>query len=784
MKKILDSSTPGTQVVVRIGSNPVRFAAFGLASTCQVQFLEVVYKTTAPGIENTPCGCALPKMPDAEIEVERPYRIGCCGQVLLTSNRTDVVLDRPGYVRVQLAGTCSGVSVYAQEMPSGYSVIPEEKGCCGSGSSSAPPLCDQLQALPPITTVSGIAIVSINSGTQCGLVTPSDIAPEIPQTVNGSGFAQTIGEYIFQGSSGNDLQVTHIPDCSETPFDHATLLSLRNSGALRTKCHYRMSGFSQGNVPAGTELFLHATSPSSFASWVGVLLPGQTSAWFGLYDMDNNLLTELHDNLGNVAKGITGVEVATFPWLNPQFNNVFVEQATLLVDSLTSGPKINIKITGGAFVDMRGCTGPVTEVDITANSSVTLNQAAATLRNVSISGATVDFTGADGSCFVVNTQVTGGSTVLALNVADLTVSACTVSDNSLVEVAPSPGQAVTIEATNIRDFSMVYRRVNGAALSVSKCDISGQSVVQVRENSTAPLTIVESTLNQGIAIINPSTIGDGVTIQQSTIANSGIVRKQSNVSGGEVVVYRSNVHSGTVVSLNAQRRLLVDHSSVIGLSVLRQVGSAAGSDSVSRSTLTDQSFVVFDVYGISADGSTRGANLKDSIIEVSGAHQLGYEIVACQMDSSVLVLRNNSALPYIARLSASSGSQITVQDNIAARDVIRTRVDNYGTLTVEQCSVAGRTESCHIHSGGSIIVSDQAGNGYEMVAYAGGTIRHNGGNQQQIVVAFDELTTGNFNHINVVWESDTPQTLTAPNSNQARHLALAVSAYVPGGQTV
>lgn len=136
MQKIIDNSTPGGTVLVRIATDyqsigPVRFDAFNLGPGCQVQFERVLMQHLPPTLDVDGCNCAVTVPPDAIVEASQPFQ-PCCGiDLYLTEDRRAAIIDLPGLYRVSLAGTgCASALVTMQELPVNYRPRDSEYGCC------------------------------------------------------------------------------------------------------------------------------------------------------------------------------------------------------------------------------------------------------------------------------------------------------------------------------------------------------------------------------------------------------------------------------------------------------------------------------------------------------------------------------------------------------------------------------------------------------------------------------------------------------------------------------
>ena len=182
--KLITATTPGLQQVIRLPNYPVRVIAVGLTSTtCQVQFEEVFYDFTPPTmVGGGPCGCQVIQCGTATEVAAKRYSVGCCNEIVLDNERSEVALFRPGaYVRISLAGAgCSGVEVLLEAMQQTTSVTLQEQGCCPETSTGTEPpinICETLQAFPTTGTSAGLTVIGYRAG-QCLALPIENLTPQ------------------------------------------------------------------------------------------------------------------------------------------------------------------------------------------------------------------------------------------------------------------------------------------------------------------------------------------------------------------------------------------------------------------------------------------------------------------------------------------------------------------------------------------------------------------------------------------------------------------------------
>lgn len=153
MKVLLGLDVNETSVVVRVGTTPVRIDLYGVVapSNCQLQFEEVVMTGGGVTLDSVDCGCGVTMVEPLTPTYSKPYSAQCCERVFLDFTRTYLYLSRPGLVRMTLVGDCTEATVIATEAQEGYTPTPAEQGCCAGVDGGGGAICEQLNALPPIS---------------------------------------------------------------------------------------------------------------------------------------------------------------------------------------------------------------------------------------------------------------------------------------------------------------------------------------------------------------------------------------------------------------------------------------------------------------------------------------------------------------------------------------------------------------------------------------------------------------------------------------------------------
>lgn len=188
--------------------------------------------------------------------------------------------------------------------------------------------------------------------------------------------------------------------CTETIASRATIVALRNSGALVPGCTYTANDISWVSAAGISDFTATATAPDALSSTGYFESPTLNSGepWEGEMDWDNGRIYYLKDSVTRENTVWGDTEVQTFPW-----STTTVTRTTVIHSSFvfTSGTVDNVIIDGGSNLTLNG--GVVRDSTFTsgARASITANS---TLQDVIVaSDGFLSVTGAGSN--ILHTEV-------------------------------------------------------------------------------------------------------------------------------------------------------------------------------------------------------------------------------------------------------------------------------------------------------------------------------------------------------------------------------------------
>jgi hypothetical protein len=366
--------------------------------------------------------------------------------------------------------------------------------------------------------------------------------------------AGLLGQVYHQTSTGNNTGVimnTWTYDgtvwYNETqPIDltRTQLIALRAAAQLRQSQHYLITDHVQGRLLAGTTILLHAISNNELSESVVVNTTYDNEGWFGLYNIDTALVTELRDNRSNIAKGIGGTEVANFDWGNVNITNCIVDNATWTTTIGSALLRDGLKVIENAILITTGAVlGDLTNTTIAKSATVNLTAASLSIRRSLISGTSTSLNAA--------THTSGG-----------VINHTKIEDGSVVNISNTSSSFSTDKVTILKTSTIAFSGVTTGALSITNTDIFASTINKLNLSLTTSISgskIYNSTISHTTGTITLTAV---IMEQSATIAkntNTGIL----SISNSSVLKNSSITHSGlSTMNIN---RTIVDRVSNITL---------------------------------------------------------------------------------------------------------------------------------------------------------------------------------------------------------------------------
>lgn len=622
------------------------------------------------------------------------------------------------------------------------------------------------------------------------------------------------------------------------PMTRIALITLRNAGALRTECPYTVTDHVQNRLVAGTTITLRAVAANELSEQVDVNTTYDNEAWAGIYDIDRALVLELTDNRGNVAKGINGTEVANFDWGNTAYTGCRVENATWTVTYGSTAQMLRVSVYGGATLNTTGFTGAMQDNRIHTATSVNFTNANGSWRYSEWwGGGSFNATGYTGggdnyynefNISTVNLSGLTGQAVLRTN--EFVATAITATGAATFGIQNSNLQSSNVNRTatggafNINQvssteagsfahsgagtFSMTGTVNNGlinlagaGALTANYCAL-GQSC-SITHSGLGALSMTRTTLQGASSNVTVDAGSNkAVTVNDCTLRSSGIIRLVGAVAGGAFSVTATVVESSSYIYHRGTGVLSVTQSNLQGSSGidaqsgnrsytcvrfnLRAVsrvnftGTGAVTDSINDIDMGERG-----VLTVSCSGAANSI-LYSVITGLSGAMSFtgttgGQSVTRLKcMDGSITF--TNCTVNTSAALCEASDAGIIAFNGIAtAKANSYLQAKNGSSITINNSTGGGSNIYITTEAAGSFVQSGSATN-VQRVDIAQGQVAHNGGSLLYCHKRLTgTLTTGAFNHSNIVHVMPTNRTLTAANTNRGEYVGLAPGAYAAGG---
>lgn len=637
---------------------------------------------------------------------------------------------------------------------------------------------------------------------------------------------------ISGGADGNSCTVIDT---------RANLIALRNANGLDIGCTYILTDYVNGRLVAGTTITLRADAVNEFSENVSVNTTYDDEGWRGIYDIDRNLVLELTDNRGNIARGFSGLEVANFDWGNTFITDVLVDNATWTTTYGATRTVNTCEFKNGSTVNTTGqVAGTLTRVvidnsstlitqlaniglnNVTLTNQSTLNATsytgATTLSNYNIYESTIDLQNSTAGFSISNVYMYNSTfnhtlvTTGTVTGSSLTMSGSTTITHSEGALNLSLNRVTLINQSNINhsqgsillsDYilenavTVMQNTGVGGSISLSAGIITGSSTLTNQGASTINGTRLQmyqlSTLtiqngatgtqtftytkfeNNSSNLISATSTAGNTTVSQSTFSNQSFFQK---TGVGALAMANATFDNKAVVVLTSDRNLSITR--VYANNVVQISSTATGvgiADAVIDCTLEDRCNISFSATGLGTNRiiSTTMMGI-NATITFSGT-TLSNTVQQCQLINGSIQMSNNIIAQTLVLATVSNVSNINLINMSVAKTVQHLQADNSSTITINNPTGAGSIIYINAYARGTINITGTATISQDLYAEQGGAITHNGGQSIGIKkIMPGTLTTGNFNHQNLIMISPTSRTLTGANTNRSEYLGVVSSA--------
>ena len=640
-----------------------------------------------------------------------------------------------------------------------------------------------------------------------------------------------------RGNHTDDYILSAVSGAScPAPMTRAALITLRNASGLVKDCDYVITDHVQGRLVAGTEIHLQAVSANELSENVSVNTTYDNEAWAGIYDLDRALVLELHDNRGNIARGINGTEVANFDWGNTFYTDNLVDNATWTGTIGAARTVTGCEFKNGSIVTTTGQTGGSilrTIVDntsslTTTNANVSIvnmrleNQstaqltgfvAGATLTNWTLDNGTINFSGSTSNVSLSNVRIFS-STINHINVTSGTITGSSLFLENISNIFHNNGAGnLSLNRVRISNNSTVthslgtialadYEMLDNSAIQqtgTGNVSLSGGQIfggvniinqgayimTGTRFNATSGAAINFNAAAIGVATLTGTRFSEAaqlnvtatstagnVTITNSHVGTTSLLTKSGT---GVMTISNTDILSNSRVTVSNTRGISIGGGQFTNLTQINQSGTGTVTD-----VLTDCYGDTRGVYNLSSSGAA-AHNLSYCKVSGFGANlnisgtSSGQSISRVKADASTYNFASNVANTY-TNMSLVDGTTCTFQNMTVAKNFNNVQGRNGSFITVTNPTGAGAIQNVLADNAGTINITGTAGVGSTITARDSGTITFDGGSANRVTKQMiGTLTTGAFTHTNVVMINPVSQVLTANNTGRSSYLGVVSS---------
>lgn len=680
--------------------------------------------------------------------------------------------------------------------------------------------------------VEGFSVV-IPASSGGGNVRYGTTAPSVLGTdVKGDTYIQT-----STGTNGGTLMNTWTYDGAVWYLDsqvvnttRAQLLALRTAGNLRQSQHYLITDHVQGQLVAGTTILTHAVSNTELSQSVSVNTTYDNEGWFGIYDIDLAVVTELRDNRNNVVRGINGTQVAQFDWGNTSYTNVTVDNATLTADIGNTAVKLNTTIEKGAVVNLTGFTGSIVGSTITAGSNIDLSGSNFSWQNSIFQTAFLNGLNYTGGGTSANNYISGGNINVSAMTGQFTINSSYMRTSTITSSGLTT--ALTISGSEIHSSSL-SRSVGANTVFIDRTNIVNNSIVT---NTTGTMTLVNSTLDNGSTVTTNTNATSvitlsGTVVNQSQVTNSSaastslvnshilnnstVLQQNGSLVGmslGSVQVHASNITrtstatagnfslsnvklsetstitkghtggltftsshltAGTTISATSGDRSYAFSSLDAASAGIGLTGTGAVTDNITGLSIDARGSFIITCSGAANNITSANISGQSGLIQYAGTTggKTGSRLRA--INGNIAFNNSPNAANYLV-IDATSGSVINFGDNTAADVFSNVKASESSSITVALTpGTAATRQRIHAANGSSITLNATTGAINGMWAENGPIISNTGTHSNVVKKLSGTLTLNVGNQVNILHQSFTNKTTTVANTSRADYFGIA-----------
>ena len=443
-----------------------------------------------------------------------------------------------------------------------------------------------------------------------------------------------------------------------------------------------------------------------------------------------------------------------------------------------------IDVTKGAALNLSNSACPVSLARCTfSTAAVTLSGLSAATGAANISRITVDNANlikdsGSGTTTINGGVIETGATVRHTGAASMNWDRNQAYGLSTVGIEAAATGAFVMTLSKIGGSSSVAHRGNGS-VNVTRLYADQLTTISNTAGSLAPMTLTDVAAERqcAIQVLNTPVTGS-LFAQYCNLSDGSFIYKRHD--GNLSVTYSDLSGQAGVDGFSGNRNYNVNRAQMRGPARMNFTGTNnAATDTYNNFDMSENaalniscsgpsiSFTYFRMFGVFGNINVSG---------VSGG--LNFQRVTTE-EGQILIV-DTTITGQCSNLDARHAGLIQFNAVQTAKTFTAIVADG-GTCTFNNSTGGNTIGRVRVQLGGSYVVSGAA-QGCTQVDVAQGPVSHNGGSLTRCFKrGGGTLTTGNFNHTDIVHMRNTSRTLTAANSNRAEYQGLAAGAYTGSG---
>lgn len=526
------------------------------------------------------------------------------------------------------------------------------------------------------------------------------------------------------------------------------------------------------------------------------------------FDWGNTFITNvLLDNSTWITtygqtRSITNVEIKgasllnTTTWAGGTINRLYVSGGSTVNIASANVSLLNFNIYNGSSVNLSTFTAGSTMLGYNIyNSTINCSNSTqgVTINTVTMYGSALNHTGVtSGTITGSNLFIENTSTINHNNGAgNLSLNRVKITNNSIITHTSG---VIALSDYFVESNSQIIQQTGVSGnISLSSGRIIGSSTVQnladyningtrfsASENSSLTIqtgalgtgTFTSTTLTNGGSILISSTSTAGNASITNSSLSGGLIQKQNT---GALTVSSNELNTGGRIVFNTTRNLSCSRTLLTNLATINATA-------VTGAGITDQiADCVADARAtitISATGAVANSILYSNVNGLSGLLTItgtssGQLMQRCTAINATIIMSNNTANNTIDLSIAEEQGNISIQNMTITKSFQYFNCKNSANIIVNAVTGAGSHSYLFAENGGNITISGGATVSQYLFARNQGAITQNGGQSINITKEMvGTITTGAFNHSNLIMISPQSITLTGSNINRTTYFGL------------